>query len=163
MCGRRIIDGCARLKVKAGQMGFPGAVRERDELGALGLKCLQRIGGSVGEMDDDHRCSSAVGVCRWDELESKIVDGPARISCLSWQKCSQKHEIRYFQRTDRLLIAVGHRCEFGTLWLLGATHLVCPILERRRFCRALDHWRLREQLKAVSRLRAYFPLTCFYR
>jgi hypothetical protein len=63
----------------------------------------------------------------------------------------------------RLLMAVGHRFEFGTLWLLSATHLVCPILERRRFCRALDHWRRREQLKAASRHRAYSPSTACYR
>jgi len=38
-------------------MGFAGTVGQRDESGPLGVKSLQWIGGSIGEMDDDHLCS----------------------------------------------------------------------------------------------------------
>ena len=38
----------------------------------------------------------------------KDQNGAAGISCLSWQKFSERDEIRHIQRTDRLLISPSH-------------------------------------------------------
>jgi hypothetical protein len=73
MSPRRILDARARLKVQAGQMGLARAIGQRDESGPLRAEGLQRIGGSVGEMDDDHLCSLTRGMCRHLYIESKAA------------------------------------------------------------------------------------------
>jgi hypothetical protein len=60
--GRRVLGPRSSLKMETGQMGLAGVVGQRDESGPLRAEGLQRIGGSVGEMDDDDLCSLTRGM-----------------------------------------------------------------------------------------------------
>jgi hypothetical protein len=48
-------EAAALLQVQAAQVAVAGAVGEGYEAGARSVESLERVGGALGEVDDDHR------------------------------------------------------------------------------------------------------------